>query len=295
MNPSTLASLEFPRLLEWLASATAFSAGRERALALLPSTDPDEVERRVAATAEALALLAARPHLTLGGAHDVRPSVDRALRGGVLAPAELLEIADTLAAAERWIVGLARAESASPVLAALVEPLDPQRALRAALANAIGDDGQVLDSASPELARLRAELRAAEEQLRRRLQDLVASPTLRPALQEPIVTQREGRYVLPVRAEARGQLRGIVHDQSASGATLFVEPFEVVELSNRWRQRQREEAEEVERVLRALSQDVAARGPALIEEPECTTLVLPGDTITATQHGNLIINIEAGR
>ena len=263
MNPYSFRALEYPKLLEWLAGLTSFSGGRELALALQPSDHLPEVERRLSATGEALTLQSAQPELGLGGVHDVRPSLERAAIGGMLGADELLAIRDAILAAERWILTLRRLESSYPVLAALVEHLGLHREPRAAIGEAIGDDGQILDSASPELRQIRGDLRAAQDRLLRRLQDIVSSPAYRLVLQEPIVTQREGRWVVPVKSEARGSLRGVVHDQSASGATIFVEPFEVVELSNRWRQLQRDETAEIERVLRALSQDVGAVADAL--------------------------------
>ncbi|SRR5579884_749912 len=263
MNPSSLNALELPKIREWLASLAAFSGGRDLALQLQPSDDFAEVERRLSATAEALALSGARPNLGLGGVYDVRPAVSRAELGGMLSPEELLQVADLLAAVDRWRSALARLEATYPTLYQIVASLDPRRELRAAIANAIGEDGQVLDSASPELARIRQELRSAHDRLLRRLHELVNTASFRQALQEPIVTQREGRYVVPVKADSRSQVRGIVHDQSASGATLFVEPLEVIELANRWRQAEREEAAEIERVLRDLSQQVAGAAPSL--------------------------------
>src|SRR5262249_38912507 len=122
--------------------------------------------------------------------------------------------------------------------------------------DAIGDGGEVLDSASPGLSRIRAELRGAHDRLVARMREIMSAPPFRDAVQDPVVTQRNGRYVIPVRAEFRGQVPGIVHDQSASGATLFVEPLSVVEMANRWRTLILDEEREVQRILRALSQEV---------------------------------------
>src|SRR5439155_24311931 len=148
MHPSSLIALELPKVLDWLAGLSSFTPGRERALAMVTSDDLAEVGSRLQATGEALALLDARPALHLGGARDIRPAVGRAALGGMLAPAELLEISDTLAVVERWQHGLARLSDSYPLLSGLVQTLEPERPLRAAIANAIGEDGQVLDTAS---------------------------------------------------------------------------------------------------------------------------------------------------
>src|SRR5439155_25524823 len=127
----------------------------------------------------------------------------------------------------------------------------------------INDDGEVLDSASPALAKIRVKVRAAHSRLLARLQAIISSDTYARALQEPIITLRGGRYVVPVKSDFKGQLRGVVHDQSNSGATLFVEPLAVVDLGNEWRQLQGEEAQEIERILRDLGALVGAHGEAI--------------------------------
>jgi DNA mismatch repair protein MutS2 len=133
---------------------------------------------------------------------------------------------------------------------------------------AISESGEVLDAASPALGRIRAELRGAHDRLVTRLREIMSAPPFRDVVQDPVVTQRNGRYVIPIRAEARGQVPGIVHDQSASGATLFVEPLAVVDMANRWRTLILEEEREIERILRALSQEVGEQAAALASSVE---------------------------
>src|SRR4051812_3398498 len=145
MNRSTFSALEYPKVLDWLAGLTSFSAGRERVLALEPSERREEGERALGGTAEALALLDARPSLGLGGVRDVRPAVARAALGGTLTTEELQAIGDTAAAGDRWQSALARSADTFPVIWDLVEPLDTHRGLRNAISNAIGEDGQMLD------------------------------------------------------------------------------------------------------------------------------------------------------
>jgi DNA mismatch repair protein MutS2 len=261
--PFATRTLEFDKIRARLAEHTAFSAGRELALALEPTADPAEAERRQAGTAEALKLADLKPELGLAGARDVRPQVQRAGLGGVLLPDELLDIAGVVRCSRRWRATLLRLADVFPTLAESGRRLSDHRPLLEEIEAAIAESGEVLDSASPELKRIRTALRAAHERVRTRLQEIITSAATRTALQDPIITERNGRFVVPVKAEARGKLRGIVHDQSASGQTLFVEPLEVVELGNRARQLQAEEQHEIERILRALSRLVAVEADEL--------------------------------
>ena len=262
-------TLEFDAVREQLARHTSFSAGRELALALLPTDNLDEARRRQAATAEALKLPGLRPALHLGGVHDIRALAERARVGGSLAPEELLDVASTVRAARTWRRGLSPLVDETPTLLEVVEAyLSDHPGLAEDIQDAIGESGDVLDSASPALSRIRSELRGAHDRLVTRLREIMAAPPFRDVIQDPVVTQRNGRYVIPIRAESRGQVPGIVHDQSASGATLFVEPLAVVEMANRWRTLILDEEREVERILRALSQEVGEQADALFSSVE---------------------------
>jgi DNA mismatch repair protein MutS2 len=262
-------TLEFDAVREQLARHASFSAGRELALGLLPTSEVDEARRRLAATGEALQLPGLRPGLHMGGVHDVRPLAERARVGGVLAPDELLDVASTVRSARAWRRGLATLRDETPTLLELAEVyLGDHSGLAEDIQDAIGEGGDVLDSASPALGRLRTELRGAHDRLVTRLREIMSSPPYRDVVQDPVVTQRAGRYVIPIRAESRGQVTGIVHDQSASGATLFIEPLAVVEMANRWRTLILEEEREVERILRALSQEVGEQADALLSSVE---------------------------
>src|SRR5919197_739975 len=262
-------TLEFDAVREQLARFTSFSAGRELALALLPTDNLDEARRRQAATAEALKLPGLRPALHLGGVHDIRALAERARVGGSLAPEELLDVASTVRAARAWRRGLSPLVDETPTL---LEPADAYLSDHPGLAEdiqeAIGDSGEVLDAASPALGRIRGELRGAHDRLVARLREIMSAPPFRDVVQDPVVTQRNGRYVIPIRAESRGQVPGIVHDQSASGATLFVEPLQVVDMANRWRTLILDEEREIERILRALSQEVGEQADALVSSVE---------------------------
>ena len=258
-------TLELPKILERLASHASFSAGAEKARALAPSTDPAEIRERLATTTEARRFLALHPQADLGGARDVCPVVDAARREAVLAPTDLLDVAQTLETARRLRQILTRQEAQFPRLAAVAARLEPCPELVEAIGRVLDERGEVRDDASPALARIRRDLRAAHDRLLDRLQRIIFSPETAPFLQEPIITMREGRYVIPLKADFKGRIRGIVHDRSASGATLFIEPLAVVELGNTWRELQVAEEQEIRRILADLSARVAARG-AEIEE-----------------------------
>ena len=263
MLPKTLQTLEFPKILARLAAHTSFSAGRELALALTPSTDPAEVLRRQQATSQARRLLDLKPGLSLGGVHDLRPLVQRARISATLAPGELLEILTTLGGGRRLCAVIARLADQLPVLDDIAARHGDCPGLEEEIARCITERGEVADGASPALGKIRSELQVAFSRLMSKLQEYVSASGSGTVLQEPIITQRGDRYVLPVRAEARSHFRGIVHDQSASGATLFMEPLAVVELQNRWRKLQLDERQEIERILRHLTALTAAHGDTL--------------------------------
>jgi DNA mismatch repair protein MutS2 len=253
VDEHTLRVLEFDKVIERLARHTDFPVGRELALALKPSTQRDEVVRRQRITAEARRLREIQPRVGLGGVRDVRGPVDKAARGAVLQPQELLDIASTLSAAGGLRSAIGRVADEVPLLAALAREFEPMPELVAEIDRSIDQRAEVTDAASPALAALRRNVRVSHDRLQTRLQEILRSPQYREAIQEPIVTLRDGRYVIPIKADQRGQVRGIVHDVSSSGATVFMEPLSIVELGNEWRELQLEEEREVQRVLRELS------------------------------------------
>ncbi len=260
MDPRSQVLLEFPQIRERLAAMTSFAPSQRLAEALEPSSDAVIVERRLDETDQARSLLEEHPGVGIGAAHDIGPPIERAARGGRLEPAQFLEIIETLDATARLATVLA--DERRTLLRELGRELHPLPALRSTLGRSFDPVGEVLDTASPRLGGLRAAVRVAYDRLRRRLDSLVGSE-LGGALQEPIVTLRNGRYVVPVKAEARARVKGIVHDASGSGQTLFVEPLVVVELGNAWREAQVAEHEEVARILDELSAFVAANAEPL--------------------------------
>ena len=241
---------------ERLARHTTFSAGREAALSLRPSSDRHTVVRRQRETAEAVHLAAARVNVPMGGIHDVRPMARAAERGHTLTASELLEVGSLGRAVGRVRRAFARIEDETPLLATLVRALADLEPLHTLIRSVFNDRGEVLDSASPTLQSIRRERAEVHGRLQQRMESLVRSPAVRGALQDAIVTLREGRYVLPVRSEARSAVPGIVHDSSASGATVYVEPMAVVDLGNRWRELEAQERHEIERILREITEAV---------------------------------------
>ncbi|HYM15308.1 MAG TPA: endonuclease MutS2 [Dehalococcoidia bacterium] len=262
MDAHALRTLEFDKILARLARHTSFSAGRELALTLEPSADIREVVRRQRETAEARRLLQMKPRTGLGGAHDVRPLAEKAARGGVLDPNELLEVASTLECARDLKATISRLE-ALPLLDEIVDLIEPMTRTIDDINRCINPRGEVTDQASPALGAVRREVRTLHDRLYQRLQEILTAAFGKGIAQEAIITLRDGRYVIPVKADMRGQLKGIVHDTSGSGATVWMEPLPVVEMGNRWREAQLEEEREVERVLRALSTAIGAQAEAI--------------------------------
>lgn len=257
MNQAYLNKLELPAVLRWLAEYTSFSAGKALALGLTPASELGQVRRRQRETSEARQLLSTRPDLTLGGAHDLVPLVENALRGARLLPADLLDVGDTLRRANTLRRALLKHGEEFPLIVGYVGQLETCPDLVAEIERCIGEHAEVLDRASPELARIRSELTVAHDRLLDRLNRILSNSDYASYLQEAYITQRDGRFVIPVRSDSKGRIPGLVHDQSASGATSFIEPLATVELNNRYRELQIAEQREVERILLALSGLVA--------------------------------------
>jgi DNA mismatch repair protein MutS2 len=264
VDEHALDALELDIVLERLAAAAATPYGVERARALGPTADAAEVARRQALTDEAVDLLDHAAEPPLHGIPEVRGAIERAERGAVLGARELFDIAGAVEGALRARGALAQQELA-PQLGDIATTIEPSLdRLAAEIRRCVDDDGAALrDSASPRLRELRSALRAGARRVEEALQRLARSSQLRPHLQETFVSERGGRPVLAVKASARGSVPGIVHDASGSGQTLFVEPFEVVELSNRRSETAAEERDEVARLLAELSQSVAGRASEL--------------------------------
>jgi DNA mismatch repair protein MutS2 len=266
VDEQALDALELPAVLEQLAAATGTPYGDERARSLRPDTDPNDVARRQLLTTEGIALLDNAAEPPLQGIRDIRAAAGRAARDGVLTADALADIAATIDGALRARQSLQENELA-PALREVASTIEPVLAhLADKIRSRVEDDGSGLrDTASPRLRKLRRELRAGRQQVEEALQRMARSSVLRPHLQETFIVQRGGRPVLAVKASSRSNLPGIVHDASGSGQTLFVEPFEIVELNNRQSETAAEEREEVERLLAELSRLVGAQADALAD------------------------------
>ncbi len=263
MDAKTLTVLEYPKVLARLAAHCAFSASAELARQLEPTSTFELAVARLQETSEARHLLATHD-LSIGGSRDVRPQVDLAARGGVLDPPDLLDVKNTLIATRELRKSLEKRGEECPRLAELALSLPAPQGVVDAISRAVSDKGEVLDSASPRLATIRSELRVTHDRLMSRLQKYVTDANTVSMLQEALITQRDGRYVIPLRAEFKGRIKAIVHDQSSSGATLFVEPLAVVEINNEYRELQLAERDEVRRVLAELSQLVGAAAGEIV-------------------------------
>ena len=259
----TLTTLEYDKVIARLASYTHTAAGRALALALTPSPAYREVVSRQRLTAEARRLLDMKPNTGLSGAKEIGTLVQQAALGHALEPQELLDVQATLDIARTAHETIDRLRAYLPFLAETADAIGDFRDLTTAIARSISPRGEILDSASPVLGRLRKESRVAHDRLTARLNQLLNSG--RSAVQEPIVTLRDGRYVIPVKAEMRSQMPGIVHNVSSSGATVFLEPLETVEMGNKWRELLAEEEREIARILRDLSARAGGVAPEIQE------------------------------
>ncbi len=292
MKQSVLDKLEYPAILDRLARRCDFALASERARELKPSSDPDQVGYLLSVTGEAVALMTIYPEFSVGGARDIRVQVDRASHGSRLAPTELLLVQDTATATRNLRQTFARivdADTRFPRLLEFVGHLADLYDLDQAIGRTIGPRGDILDTASPDLARIRREVRVSHSRLMERLNNLISGGRYASAVQDQIITMRDGRYVIPIRSESRGAVPGMVHDTSASGQTLFVEPFDVVDLNNRWREQQAAEQHEIDRILDALTHMVAERAADLRETMDAIAaldLALAKSRLASDQEAN---------
>ena len=268
MDEKTLVILEYPKILERLATYAAFSASAELALTLRPLSRVDDIQKRLKITSEARMLVSTNSESGVGGATDIRPLIERAARHGVLDPTELLAVKDTLISARNLSRYFEKSAAQYPNLAEIAAAFPPPSGVIDAISRAISERGEILDQASDALARIRHDVKIAYERLMSRLERMVNDPKVTPMLQESLITQRNGRYVVPLRSEFKGQLRSIIHDQSSSGATLFVEPLVIVDMNNEWHSLQLAERDEERRILAELTDHVGAKASeinALVE------------------------------
>lgn len=256
IEDKTLSILEFPKVLDLLVKHTSFSGSADLARELRPTMVYEEAETWQQETAEARALLENKVNVTMGGVHDVREPALSAVRGLLIEATVLLDIRSTLKRSTTIKRTLGRMKITYPLLAELAEQAEECLELQDAIERAIDEGGEVKDSASVRLAVIRRDLKVAFDRLQQRLNRIVTNNVKTGFLQEALITQRNGRYVIPIKADHKGKIPGIIHDSSASGATLFIEPLETVELNNKWREMQLEEEKEIRRILLALATQV---------------------------------------
>ncbi len=251
----SMETLELPRVLELLAQEAATQEGKEKALELLPETDIQSVERLQQETAAAFSMLTLHGTPALSGVRPVRASLQRADRGGSLNTRELLDVAGVLRCARS--VKEYGAAAQDSVISHLFRSLTANKYLEEKITGSIPAEDEIADAASPELADIRRHKRAAAGKVREVLNKLIASNQSK-YLQESIITQRGGRYVVPVKSEHKNDIPGLVHDVSGSGGTFFIEPMGVVKANNELRELEAKEEKEIERILAALSAECAS-------------------------------------
>jgi len=259
----SMQTLELPRVLELLAACAVTEEGRERALALRPMTDLDDIQRAQAETSAAVKLLILRGSPGFSGVKPVAASLQRADMGGSLNTRELLDIAGVLRAA-RSAGDYGAGEEKTPI-SHLFRALTPNKFLEETITSSIVGEDEIADSASSELASIRRHMRATESKVRDILQKLISSNQSK-YLQESIITIRSDRYVVPVKSEHKNDVPGLVHDVSSSGSTFFIEPMGVVKANNELRELLAKEKKEIERILAELSANCAAHKEDILED-----------------------------
>lgn len=254
----SLKILELPAVLDMLAAEAVTEGGKEACLKLRPSVDRLEVKNRLGETSAAKDMMVVRGSPSLSGIKDIRPSLSRADLGGSLNTIELLSIARVLQCA-RLVKGYTSDDKlGKSCIDHLFAALHANRFLEEKITGSIVGEDEIADSASSELANIRRKIRAASARVRDCLQKIISSPSYAKVLQEPIITMRSDRFVVPVKAECKGAIPGLVHDISASGATLFIEPMAAVKANNELRELAAKEKTEIERILAELSADCAS-------------------------------------
>ena len=271
MDEKSLEMLEFPKIREILAEYTSFSASRELAMNLMPLQDYGRISLLLQQSAEARSLLALDKGFSIGSAHDIRDKVKLAALEGILDPLSLLAVQQTLYALHDLRRYLKSIAGDFPLLWSVAEGIAELQQIEKDIASCIDPAGEVLDNASPELAGIRAQLRNTRAQILEKLETIVKSPRGGRILQEDVITERDGRYVLLVKIEHRHDLRGIVHDISNTGATVFMEPTAAVGLGNAIRELVVEERHEIEKILRLLTAEVGANANDITRSIELTS------------------------
>ena len=262
----SLKTLELPAVLELLASEAVSFPAKEKVLLLRPADSEYEVRRRLGETTAAKSMMVLKGSPSFSGVRDVRSSLTRANIGGMLNTRELLDFAGVLQSARTVRAYIGDEKSGRSDIDFLFSSLMANKYLEEIITGSITGEDEIADSASSELATIRRLMRAAAARVREALQKIISSPTYSKALQEPIITTRSERYVVPVKADHKGSIPGLVHDISSSGATLFVEPMAVVKANNEIRELRAKEKQEIERILMELSAECGDHSEDIIRD-----------------------------
>lgn len=274
MEEKTLRKLEYEQIIKMLAERCSSGLGKELTGKIEPSLDLEEIRKWLAETTEAKELLRFNPDFSIGGVRDIRRSLNKAKIGGIIEPGDFLEITGTLFALNRLISFFRGKQGIKyPLLADYLLDLPLLAGLEREIKQKISEEAEVSDDASSDLLRTRRQLGNLRGKVRDKLESMIRSAEMQKYLQDPLVTIRNERYVIPVKQEYRPQVPGLVHDQSASGATLFIEPLVVVEINNEIRRYEAMEKAEVLRILRQLSQLVAVHEQELRDILQALALV----------------------
>ena len=291
MDNKSLKVLEFNKVINLLEEKASSSLGLKYINELTPSSKYEEVKAMLQETSEAQGILIKRGHVNLGGIQDISDSAKRAEIGATLDPSSLLKVADTLRAArnlKRSLSSESEEEFNYPIIQSLAESLYVHRDVEDEINNAIASEIEISDNASPTLRSIRRGILQKNQSIRSKLNSIISSTTYQKYLQDAIISVRGDRFVVPVKAEYRSQVSGIIHDQSSSGATLFIEPMSIVEMNNELRKLKLDEQEEIERILASLSKMVGEIAKDLISNQ-----VILGKLDFAFAKGKLSISMKA--
>jgi MutS2 family protein len=290
IEDKVLSKLDFPKVLARLAEYCTLPRAKELALGLTPHIAWESVRLSLRETDEGKSLLRGNPLFSVRGAKEIRPYLERCLRGGIIQGEELLEIRDTLQVGRKIKQFFLDVKDEFPGLYEITLPIEPQKDLESEISRCIAEDGKVADNASQELAEFRRALTRLQNRIRESLEGTLRNSAFQKMLQDPIITQRSDRYVIPIKQEYRAVFPGIVHDQSASGATLFIEPMPVVHLGNELREVMMKEQREVQRILLMLSAQIETRVDEVAELHESLAKL---DLVIAKAHLSAAMNAGA--
>lgn len=264
-------ALELDKILKMLAARAPMEDAKQRALSLRPETDLKKVNHLLSETDDAFRLSSGYGSPSFGNAKNIANPVARAQNGGILSMRELLDIAEVLRIIRSLKEWRAHCENVdSPYIAPLFEVLLPNRYFEDKITTSIRSEDEMDDNASPRLRDIRRRIHSSELNVRDRLEKMIRQSSVSKFLQDAIITQRDGRYVIPVRADSRSEVPGLLHDTSSSGATLFIEPMAIVEINNEIRELTIKEQEEIDRILAELSSEVATFAPNIMQSYDAT-------------------------